>query len=73
MSFFDGEYGLYTDFYEIRMAQGYFLGNKQNEQATFDYFFRSNPLTVDLQYLPDCRISLICLRNLPFAPPTCRF
>ena len=25
------------------MAQGYFYGGKKEEQATFDYFFRSNP------------------------------
>ena len=25
------------------MAQGYFLSNKQNQKATFDYYFRTNP------------------------------
>ena len=35
--------GLYTDFYELAMAQGYFFCNKRNESATFDYFFRTNP------------------------------
>lgn len=35
--------GLYTDFYELEMAQGYFYSGKKDEQATFDYFFRSNP------------------------------
>jgi nicotinate phosphoribosyltransferase len=35
--------GLYTDFYELVMAQGYYLSGRQNEYATFDYFFRSNP------------------------------
>ena len=35
--------GLYTDFYELTMAQGYFFSDKRNERATFDYFFRSNP------------------------------
>jgi len=35
--------GLYTDYYELEMAQGYFYGGKKEEQATFDYFFRSNP------------------------------
>ncbi len=34
---------LYTDFYELTMAQGYFLTNKKEDIATFDYFFRSNP------------------------------
>ncbi len=35
--------GLYTDFYELTMAQGYFYCNKSDEQATFEYFYRSNP------------------------------
>jgi len=35
--------GLYTDFYELTMAQGYFLQGKKDETATFDYFFRTNP------------------------------
>ncbi len=35
--------GLYTDFYELAMAQGYFFCNKKEESATFDYFFRTNP------------------------------
>jgi nicotinate phosphoribosyltransferase len=35
--------GLYTDFYELTMAQGYFFSGKRSERATFDYFFRSNP------------------------------
>jgi nicotinate phosphoribosyltransferase len=34
---------LYTDLYELTMAQGYFLSGKSSEHATFDYFFRSNP------------------------------
>ncbi|MDX1285762.1 MAG: nicotinate phosphoribosyltransferase, partial [Draconibacterium sp.] len=35
--------GLYTDFYELTMAQGYFSGNKVNQTVSFDYFFRTNP------------------------------
>ncbi len=33
----------YTDYYELTMAQGYFLEGKADQQATFDYFFRKNP------------------------------
>lgn len=36
-------YGLYTDFYELIMAQGYFFCGKKEQSASFDYFFRSNP------------------------------
>ncbi len=36
-------WGLYTDFYELTMAQGYFFCGKKDDSATFNYFFRSNP------------------------------
>ncbi len=35
--------GLYTDFYELTMAEGYFLHGRKDETATFDYFFREQP------------------------------
>lgn len=35
--------GLFTDYYELAMAQAYFLEGKANEPAVFDYFFRKNP------------------------------
>lgn len=34
---------LYTDFYELTMAQGYFLSERHKQPANFDYFFRSLP------------------------------
>ncbi|MDZ7681120.1 MAG: nicotinate phosphoribosyltransferase [Fodinibius sp.] len=34
---------IYTDYYELTMAQGYFLAGRKNEQACFDYFFRDIP------------------------------
>lgn len=34
---------LYTDFYELTMAQGYFLSGRKDDQACFDYFFRDIP------------------------------
>ncbi len=36
-------WGLYTDFYELTMAQGYFYSGKKDDTAVFNYFFRSNP------------------------------
>ena len=33
----------YTDYYELTMAQGYYLEGKTGQRATFDYFFRKNP------------------------------
>ncbi|MCB2196731.1 MAG: nicotinate phosphoribosyltransferase [Bacteroidetes bacterium] len=35
--------GLYTDHYELTMAQGYFLSGLHEKTASFDYFFRKNP------------------------------
>lgn len=35
--------GLYTDYYELSMAQGYYFAGKKDEQCVFDYFFRTNP------------------------------
>lgn len=35
--------GLYTDFYELTMAQGYFLAGRSKERASFEYFYRTNP------------------------------
>lgn len=34
---------LYTDYYELTMAQGYYLSGRKDEQACFDYFFRDIP------------------------------
>ncbi len=39
----DGHNALYTDLYELTMAQGYWRAGKADESACFDYFFRSNP------------------------------
>lgn len=36
-------FGLYLDYYELTMAQGYFLSNWSSVKANFDYFFRKNP------------------------------
>lgn len=43
MSIFDDTLGLYTDYYELSMAQGFFFQQKKDDLAAFDYFFRTNP------------------------------
>jgi nicotinate phosphoribosyltransferase len=43
MSFLEDHGALYTDFYQLTMAQGYFLAGRQNTPATFDFFYRENP------------------------------
>ncbi|MDR9416084.1 MAG: nicotinate phosphoribosyltransferase [Gracilimonas sp.] len=36
---------LYTDLYELTMAQGYFLAGRHHQPAVFDYFFRKIPFS----------------------------
>ncbi len=43
MALLSNYWGLYTDFYELTMAQGYFYSGKKNDTATFNYYFRTNP------------------------------
>lgn len=43
MKYIFENFGLYLDYYELTMAQGYFLSNRHNLKANFDYFFRKNP------------------------------
>ncbi|SET62333.1 nicotinate phosphoribosyltransferase [Draconibacterium orientale] len=42
-SIFKETLGLYTDLYELTMAQGYFFCKKKDQQTSFDYYFRTNP------------------------------
>ena len=35
--------GLYTDQYQLSMAEAYFMAGRTNDQVNFDYFFRKNP------------------------------
>lgn len=43
MSLLNEKLGLYTDFYELTMAAGYFHHRKKDQQVSFNYFFRTNP------------------------------
>jgi putative nicotinate phosphoribosyltransferase len=43
MNTLTGNAGLYTDYYELTMAQGYYLSGKKHEQTVFDYYYRTNP------------------------------
>ena len=37
------QWGLYTDFYELTMSQGYFIHGLYEKPASFDYYFRKMP------------------------------
>jgi nicotinate phosphoribosyltransferase len=43
MSVLSEHAALFTDYYELTMAQGYFLTGKHEKPACFDYFFRKLP------------------------------
>jgi nicotinate phosphoribosyltransferase len=43
MSIIQKHTGLYTDHYELTMAQGYYFSGRKDTKASFDYFFRKNP------------------------------
>ena len=81
MTILEKHSGLYTDHYELTMAQGYLLNNKKDTPACFDYFFRKNPfkggyvlfagLTDLLEVLEDLRFDdedCNYLRSIGFAP-----
>ncbi len=40
------QWGFYTDFYELTMAQGYYKFGMQHKRAVFDYYFRKMPCNV---------------------------
>jgi nicotinate phosphoribosyltransferase len=43
MNLLKDQTGIYTDYYQLTMAQGYFLAGRANSVSCFDYFFRENP------------------------------
>jgi nicotinate phosphoribosyltransferase len=43
MRIFDSHAALFTDYYQITMAQGYLLSGKAETPAVFDFLFRENP------------------------------
>lgn len=43
MNLLNKHLGLFTDHYELTMAEGYFMTQRGHLTANFDYFFRKNP------------------------------
>ena len=60
--------GLYTDFYELAMAQGYFYSQRNEERAVFDYFFRSNPFEGGFTVYAGLQDFLDMLTNFRYSP-----
>jgi nicotinate phosphoribosyltransferase len=60
--------GLYTDFYELAMAQGFVLSGKAEAPASFDYFFRENPFKGGYVVFAGLADLLEVLENFTFTP-----
>lgn len=64
---------LYTDFYELTMAQGYFLTGKAHQSACFDYFYRSNPFQSGYVLFAGLTDFLTLLQDLRFGATEIEF
>jgi nicotinate phosphoribosyltransferase len=60
--------GLYTDFYELTMAQGYVLSGKAETPACFDYFFRDSPFQGGYVIFAGLNSLLETLENFTYGP-----
>lgn len=66
MSIINTKIGLYTDYYELTMAQGYFYSGKKDDVTTFDYFFRNNPFGGGFTVFAGLADFLELLKNFSF-------
>jgi nicotinate phosphoribosyltransferase len=61
--------GLYTDFYELTMAQGYFLRGTERMSASFDYFFRKAPFEGQYAVFAGLNTLIEAIQEFQFGPP----
>lgn len=73
MALLEKHAGLYTDHYELTMAQGYFLNNRKDNPACFDYFFRKNPFRGGYAVFAGLRDLLEILEDLRFDDEDCTY
>ncbi len=73
MSILEKHAGLYTDHYELTMAQGYLLNNKKDTPACFDYSFRKNPFKGGYVIFAGLTDLLKVLENLGFDEEDCDY
>jgi nicotinate phosphoribosyltransferase len=60
--------GLYTDYYELTMAYGYFRKGRQVEKAVFDYFFRTNPFENGFTIFAGLRDLMDLIQHFRYSP-----
>ena len=65
--------GLYTDFYELTMAQGYFCSGKKDDRATFDLYFRTSPFEGGYAVLAGIEQALASVRAFSYSPDDLAF
>lgn len=65
--------GLYTDHYQLTMAQGYLLSGRQNVPACFDYFYRKNPFSGAYVVFAGLSDIIDYLENLHFSEEDCTY
>ncbi len=73
MTLLDKHTGLYTDHYELVMAQGYFLSSKKDTVAGFDYFFRAAPFRGAFAVFSGLQNMLDMIENFRFSDDDCNF
>ncbi len=67
------DWGLYTDLYELTMAQGYFLLGRHNDRAVFEYFFRKAPFGGGFVVFAGVSELINVLENLQFSEEAIEF
>ena len=65
--------GIYTDLYQLTMAQVYFQKGKSDDDAVFDYFFRKNPFNGGYTVFAGLETLLDSLQGLVFASEDIRY
>ncbi len=65
--------GLFTDFYELTMVQGYFAQGIHETTTTFDYFFREQPFGNGFVVFAGLQDLLDTLSDLRFSPEAIEF
>ena len=66
-------YGLLTDFYELTMAQGFFLSGNANKTAYFDMYFRDIPDNAGYAIMAGVEQLMEYLENLRFTAADIEF
>ncbi len=65
--------GLYTDFYELTMAQGYYLTGRYRTPVAFDYFFRSTPFSGGYVVFAGLQDFIDSIKNYRFDRESCKY